>query len=86
MKAVILAGGFAKRMWPLTENQAKALLPVAGKPMINYILEKLEEANDINDIFISTIRKFENEFMEWSQNFTTSKNQSQNPNWPRQRN
>ena len=73
MKAVILAGGFAKRMWPLTENQAKALLPVAGKPIINYILDKLEETEDIRDIFISTNKKFEKDFREWVSGTKTEK-------------
>ena len=74
MKAVILAGGFAKRMWPLTENQAKALLPVADKPIINHILEKLEEADDVNDIYISTNEKFESDFQQWIDSVQTSKN------------
>jgi len=74
MKAVILAGGFAKRMWPLTENQAKALLPVADKPIINHILEKLEETEDVKDIFISTNEKFESQFREWLATVETSKN------------
>jgi glucose-1-phosphate thymidylyltransferase len=74
MKAVILAGGFAKRMWPLTENQAKALLPVAGKPIINYILNKLDTISDITDVFVSTNKKFENDFRKWSGSVRTGKN------------
>jgi glucose-1-phosphate thymidylyltransferase len=74
MKAVILAGGFAKRMWPLTENQAKALLPVAGKPIINYILSKLEETEEISDIFVSTNAKFESQFRGWINGIATGKN------------
>lgn len=41
MDAVILAGGFATRMYPLTLNKAKPLLEVAGKPCINHIIESL---------------------------------------------
>jgi len=42
MQAVILAGGLATRMQPLTEHTPKSLLPVAGRPFIAWQLEKLE--------------------------------------------
>lgn len=41
MHAFILAGGFATRLWPLTEHRAKPLLPIAGKPMLSHIIEKI---------------------------------------------
>lgn len=41
MHAFILAGGFATRLWPLTERRAKPLLPVAGKPLLSHIIEKI---------------------------------------------
>ncbi|MFH0851764.1 MAG: sugar phosphate nucleotidyltransferase, partial [Candidatus Peregrinibacteria bacterium] len=41
MRAFILAGGFATRLWPLTEKRAKPLLPLAGKPLIDHLLEQL---------------------------------------------
>ena len=43
MKALILAAGYATRLYPLTENIPKPLLPVKGKPMLNYIVEKILE-------------------------------------------
>ena len=42
MKAVIMAGGYAKRLWPLTKETAKPLLPIAGKPMIDYIWNSMK--------------------------------------------
>jgi len=68
MKIIIMAGGYAKRMWPLTENQPKSLLPVAGKPMINHILEKLEGLEHEGKIIISTNSKFGEVFREWERN------------------
>lgn len=62
MEAVVLAGGFAKRMWPLTKNKPKHLLDVGGKPMLNYVLEKLEKCPDISKVYISTNAKFEKKF------------------------
>ncbi len=64
MRAIILAGGYAKRLWPLTEFFPKPLLPVAGKPIINYILNNLENAG-IKKIYVSTNKKFETHFMDW---------------------
>ncbi len=73
MKAIVLAGGFAKRLWPLTMDTPKPLLPVAGKPMIEYILEKISCIDEIEKIFISTNSKFESHFNEWASNFSNGK-------------
>ena len=64
MKAIILAGGFAKRMWPITKKLPKPLLPVAGKPMIEHILNKLETLN-LSTIYITTNKKFAPLFQEF---------------------
>ncbi len=63
MKIIILAGGYAKRMWPLTENQPKALLPVAGRPVIEYILDRIKDIKA--DVIISTNQRFEPAFRQW---------------------
>lgn len=62
MKALILAGGFAKRLWPLTLDKAKPLLPVAGKPVISHIVETIPE--DIG-IIVSTNEAFASDFALW---------------------
>lgn len=68
MKAIIMAGGFAKRMWPLTMKTPKPLLPVAGKPMIEYLLEKLVRVGEISTIYITTNQRFESAFRIWIEN------------------
>lgn len=73
MKGVILAGGYAKRLWPLTKNLAKALLPIAGKPIINYIVEKFEKISEIDMIYVSTNEMFGDQFKEWSKTIKTEK-------------
>ncbi|HLD56841.1 MAG TPA: sugar phosphate nucleotidyltransferase, partial [archaeon] len=62
MKAVIMAGGFAKRMWPLTTGRPKPLLVIAGKPIIEHIIENLESIEGIDKIYITTNKKFEEHF------------------------
>ncbi len=65
MKAIVMAGGFAKRMWPLTQDRPKPLLPVGGRPMIEHVIGKLLEISSISTIYITTNRKFEKAFSEW---------------------
>jgi len=66
MKCIILAGGFATRLWPLTENKAKPLLHLKDRPLISHIVEKLPKDTEI---IISTNAVFEEEFKEWAKNF-----------------
>jgi glucose-1-phosphate thymidylyltransferase len=69
MIAIILAGGYAKRLWPLTLEKPKALLPVAGKPIINYIVEKLVSLEPpLSEIILSTNLRFLSQFEGWLQN------------------
>ena len=51
MDAIILAGGFAKRMWPLTKNKPKQLLELAGNPMLYYVIQSLEDLTVKNYCF-----------------------------------
>ncbi|MEM7819526.1 MAG: nucleotidyltransferase family protein [Candidatus Aenigmatarchaeota archaeon] len=69
MKAIVLAGGFAKRLWPLTKEQAKPLIDIGGKPVINYLIEKLLKLKEIDKIFISTNKKFEQDFIRWKEKY-----------------
>lgn len=62
MHAFILAGGFATRLWPLTEHRAKPLLPLVGKPIIEHILEKIPA--DVS-VTVSTNAAFGDAFQAW---------------------
>jgi len=64
LKAIILAGGYAKRMWPLTKDFPKTLLPIKGRPAMEYILDRLLETN-INAIIVCTNLKFKPHFEAW---------------------
>lgn len=63
MHAFILAGGFATRLWPLTESRAKPLLPLAGKPMLSHIMEKIPADFPVT---ISTNAVFAEAFDAWA--------------------
>jgi len=73
MKAVILAGGYAKRMWPLTKDRPKHLLPIAGRPMLDYVIASLEPVPTLEEIFISTNMKFQSQFEEYLKNLRMKK-------------
>ena len=47
MKVIILCAGYATRLYPLTKEQPKHLLHIAGRPMLNYLTDKLEEVKEI---------------------------------------
>lgn len=66
MNAVILAGGFATRLWPLTEKRAKSLLRLKGKPLLSALLEKIPEEIPI---VISTNRVFQKDFEKVADTF-----------------
>src|SRR3990172_3764295 len=57
--ALLLPACFATRLWPLTEKRAKPLLPLAGKPLIRHIIDKIPENIEI---IISTNLAFQDDF------------------------
>lgn len=66
MNVLILAAGYATRLYPLTLTKAKPLLEVAGKPMIEWVLDNLGPVPDINTIYVVTNNKFSKDFQEWA--------------------
>jgi len=62
MKAIVLAGGHATRLWPLTKDRAKPLLPLGDQPIIGYVLDELTGIDAVDDIIISTNARFADDF------------------------
>ena len=66
MKAVILAAGYATRLYPLTLDRPKALLPVGGRPMVEHLLLQLAGMEGLDSIYLVTNSKFAGVFREWA--------------------
>ncbi|WP_336021943.1 NDP-sugar synthase [Halobellus salinisoli] len=62
MKAVVLAGGYATRMWPITKHRPKMFLPVGEGTVIDVIFEDLEADDRIDEVFVSTNERFAETF------------------------
>jgi glucose-1-phosphate thymidylyltransferase len=66
MNAVVLAAGYATRLRPLTDDVAKSLLPVGGRPMLDWILDKLEEVDVLDAVHIVTNSRYAHDFDRWA--------------------
>ncbi len=69
MKAIIPAAGYATRLHPLTKDQPKHLLDVKGKAIIEHIIDKIEEIEDVDEILVVTNEKFFDNFQKWAEEF-----------------
>jgi glucose-1-phosphate thymidylyltransferase len=69
MKAIVLAAGYATRLYPLTLTRPKPLLPVAGKPMIEYVLDNLAPIAGLDGVHVVTNARFASQFEEWAMGY-----------------
>src|SRR5712675_3046540 len=69
MNALILASGYATRLYPLTLNKAKPLLVVGGKPIIEWVVDNLQGVPDLETIYVVTNDKFAPDFQAWSERY-----------------
>ena len=73
MQCVLLAAGYATRLYPLTENMPKALLKLGEKTILDMVVDKIEEVESVENIYIVTNEKFFTHFSMWSGNRKSSK-------------
>ena len=73
LKVLILAAGYATRLYPLTLTQPKPLLPVAGQPMIDYVLDHLAPIGGIDRVYVVTNAKFAAHFQRWADHYRATK-------------
>ncbi|MBW2148183.1 MAG: nucleotidyltransferase family protein [Deltaproteobacteria bacterium] len=69
MKSIVLAAGYGTRLYPLTKDRPKPLLPIAGKPIIEHIIAKLDPITYIQEIFVVTNDRFYPHFRKWEDGF-----------------
>jgi len=65
MDAVVLAGGYATRLWPITKHRPKMFLPVGDKAVIDRVFTDLEDDDRIDAVYVSTNERFAGEFEEY---------------------
>jgi glucose-1-phosphate thymidylyltransferase len=66
MKALLLAAGYATRLRPLTDHTAKPLLPVAGRPMADWILDRIAASGEIDEVQLVTNAAYAPAFRDWA--------------------
>ena len=69
MNILILAAGYATRLYPLTLNLPKPLLPVAGKPMMEWVIDNLAPIQGIEKVYVVTNHKFAEAFQNWASQY-----------------
>ncbi|MEF8858153.1 MAG: NDP-sugar synthase [Halolamina sp.] len=62
MKAIVLAGGYATRLWPITRNRPKMFLPVGEGTVIDDVFADLEEDERMEEVYVSTNERFADDF------------------------
>ena len=74
MKCLILAAGYATRLYPLTENFPKPLLKVGDKTILDWLVDDIETSGEVDEYIVISNHKFANHFEKWaaekSQNIT----------------
>lgn len=65
MKAVLLCAGFATRLYPLTRDFPKPLLPVGEKPLVEHLVAQMHATGRIGEIVVVANGCFENHFASW---------------------
>ena len=70
MKCLILAAGYATRLYPLTENFPKPLLEVAGKPILDWLIDDMAAIGLVDEYIVISNHKFAHIFDEWAAKHT----------------
>jgi glucose-1-phosphate thymidylyltransferase len=66
VKAVLLAAGYGTRLRPLTDDRPKQLLPLAERPMLDWVLDRIHEVDEIDGIHLVTNSRFAMDFERWA--------------------
>jgi glucose-1-phosphate thymidylyltransferase len=62
----VLAAGYATRLRPLTDTTPKMLLPLAGRPMLDYLIDRVDEVDEIDQVHVITNARFAADLERWA--------------------
>lgn len=65
MKCLVLAAGYAMRLYPLTQNYPKPLLRIKDKTILDWLVDDIDSLNEVSEFVIISNRKYYNHFLEW---------------------
>src|SRR5579862_862048 len=66
MQAILLAAGYGTRLYPLTEDLPKPLLPIAGRPLLDWIADKVDEVPEVDALHVVTNARFADALELWA--------------------
>ena len=66
MKCLILAAGYATRLYPLTENFPKPLLKVGNKTILDWLIDDIDTSKSVDEFVVISNHKYAHHFVEWS--------------------
>ena len=69
MKAIILVAGYASRLYPLTLNKPKALLTLNKTTLLDFLIRKVNQIDEINDVILVSNDKFYSQFEDWKKGY-----------------
>jgi glucose-1-phosphate thymidylyltransferase len=73
MKCILLAAGYATRLYPLTKDRPKSLLPIGNSTILEFIIRKIEQVDDVEQIYIVTNERFVEQFQKWAAQYSSIK-------------
>lgn len=66
MKCLILAAGYATRLYPLTENFPKPLLKVGEKTILDWLVDDIDKSGQVDEYIVISNHKFAEHFEKWA--------------------
>lgn len=66
MKCVVLAAGYATRLYPLTENFPKPLLKVGEKTILDWLLDDIDSSGEVDEYVVISNHKYAHHFLDWA--------------------
>src|SRR5579872_3230041 len=69
MKCLLLGAGYATRLYPLTKDRPKPLLPVAGVPILQRICEQLFKVKSLDKVYVVTNHRFAGHYYNWLRDY-----------------